>query len=291
MESFVWNECFVTGLPKVDEQHQRLVELINGFGEGLMEEPGRLAAPAGSRVCRTGRLRARSLPRRRSADGPAPPGCTLPGAPPARAPPFPAGSDPAASAAWQVQTRPPPRTLQQFLVDWLAYHILGSDQDLARQIDAIDAGISPDEAFRTRRHARDPATSILLQSLDRLFHHVSERNRELMAWNQTLEARVAERTRELSLANQRLEQQAMTDVLTGLANRRHAMQCLQADWPFKRTRAQPGLRHGGCRRPEGRERRHGHGAGDEVLRQVARALRARCATTTPCAAWAVTSTS
>ena len=40
MESFVWNECFITGLPKVDEQHQRLVELINGFGEGLMEEPG-----------------------------------------------------------------------------------------------------------------------------------------------------------------------------------------------------------------------------------------------------------
>jgi hypothetical protein len=127
--------------------------------------------------------------------------------------------------------------LQQFLVDWLAYHILGSDQDLARQIEAIDAGTSPDEAYRTRRRARDPATSTLLHSLDRLFHHVSERNRELMAWNQTLEARVAERTRELSLANQRLEQQAMTDVLTGLANRRHAMQCLQAEWP---NPAEPG---------------------------------------------------
>ena len=71
------------------------------------------------------------------------------------------------------------------------------------------------------------------RSLDRLFHRVSERNRELMAWNQTLEARVAERTRELSLANQRLEQQALTDVLTGLANRRHAMLCLQADWPLQ----------------------------------------------------------
>ncbi|MBK7612963.1 MAG: hypothetical protein IPJ08_00505 [Burkholderiales bacterium] len=31
MESFVWEPCFVTGLAMVDEQHHRLVDLINRF--------------------------------------------------------------------------------------------------------------------------------------------------------------------------------------------------------------------------------------------------------------------
>jgi diguanylate cyclase (GGDEF)-like protein/hemerythrin-like metal-binding protein len=273
MESFVWNECFVTGLPKVDEQHERLVALINGFGEGLMEEPGasrpqleavftELADYARCHFQDEEALMARhhldaryQVLHRREHHHFLLEVTRLHGGL--------AGSDPAAATH-----------LQQFLVDWLAYHILGSDQDLARQIAAIDTGISPDEAFRTRRHARDPATSILLQSLDRLFHHVSERNRELMAWNQTLEARVAERTRELSLANQRLEQQASTDVLTGLANRRHAMLCLQADWPLQ---AEPD-RSLACIMVDadglkGVNDVYGHGAGDEVLRHVARALK------------------
>jgi len=95
----------------------------------------------------------------------------------------------------------------------------------------------------------------------------------LMAWNQTLEARVEERTRELSLANQRLEQQALTDVLTGLSNRRHAMQCLQAEWP---AAAESGgslacimVDADGLK---GVNDMHGHGAGDDVLRHIARAL-------------------
>ena len=272
MESFVWNECFVTGLPTVDEQHLRLVELINRFGEGVMEaravtqpqleavfaeladyarfhfhdEEALMAQHAVDERYQTLHHREhhhflQEVTRLHHSLS---------------------SADPAAA------TR-----LQQFLVDWLAYHILGSDQDLARQIEAIDAGTSPDEAYRTRRRARDPATSTLLHSLDRLFHHVSERNRELMAWNQTLEARVAERTRELSLANQRLEQQALTDVLTGLANRRHAMQCLQAEWP---NPAEPG-RSLACVMVDadglkGVNDIHGHGAGDEVLRHIARAL-------------------
>jgi len=273
MESFVWNECFVTGLPSVDEQHERLVELINRFGDGLMQardvSPVQLEAVFSEladyarfhfrdeealMAQHTVDLRYQTLHQRehqhfllevsRLHDSLH-------------------SSDPAAA------TR-----LQQFLVDWLAYHILGSDHDLARQIEAIDSGTSPDEAYRTRRRARDPATSTLLMSLDRLFHHVSERNRELMAWNQTLEARVEERTRELSLANQRLEQQALTDVLTGLSNRRHAMQCLQAEWPAAEV---PGgslacimVDADGLK---GVNDVHGHGAGDEVLRHIARALK------------------
>ena len=33
---FTWNESFLTHLPSVDEQHQRLVGLINDIGELVM---------------------------------------------------------------------------------------------------------------------------------------------------------------------------------------------------------------------------------------------------------------
>ncbi|NJD08346.1 MAG: GGDEF domain-containing protein, partial [Methylococcaceae bacterium] len=37
MESFQWSSNFVTGLADVDEQHHRLVDLINRFGAALGE--------------------------------------------------------------------------------------------------------------------------------------------------------------------------------------------------------------------------------------------------------------
>ena len=37
MESFRWDSCFVTGLDAVDEQHHKLVDVINQFGELLMQ--------------------------------------------------------------------------------------------------------------------------------------------------------------------------------------------------------------------------------------------------------------
>ena len=40
MESFVWDEHFVTGLEEVDKQHHRLVDVINQFGELLTQPEG-----------------------------------------------------------------------------------------------------------------------------------------------------------------------------------------------------------------------------------------------------------
>ena len=40
MGAFQWNTCFITGLREVDEQHHRLVDLINRFGELIMESGG-----------------------------------------------------------------------------------------------------------------------------------------------------------------------------------------------------------------------------------------------------------
>ena len=37
-EAFVWGPHFLTGIPVIDGQHQRLVELINRLGEGLVDD-------------------------------------------------------------------------------------------------------------------------------------------------------------------------------------------------------------------------------------------------------------
>jgi hemerythrin len=96
----------------------------------------------------------------------------------------------------------------------------------------------------------------------------------LLQLNQTLEARVVERTNELAAANQQLEGIALTDVLTGLPNRRHAMRCLEHAWKESFTNNTPltcmMIDADGFKQVNDN---YGHDTGDEVLRQLARNLK------------------
>jgi hemerythrin len=273
MESFCWDPCFVTGLPTVDEQHHRLVDVINQFGDLLVQPEGappeevervfsELAAYAQHHfreeedLMDSGQLDPRyvaqhcqqhskflqDLTRLHAGVVGGQPGAAMP--------------------------------LLNFLTDWLAYHILGTDQVMAKQYAAIQAGSTAEQAYLADNGHADPATATLLHSLDRLFQQVSERNRALFELNQTLEARVAERTQELSEANQRLEDMALTDVLTGLPNRRHAMRRLHSEWQQALTHGEPlscmMIDADGFKLINDTQ---GHDAGDEVLRQLAHQLR------------------
>lgn len=122
------------------------------------------------------------------------------------------------------------RELFEFLANWLVYHILGSDMNLARQVKAIKQGISAADAYNTLEQGVDNATASLLKALNTLFNQVSKRNRELAELNRTLESKVTQRTQALSEANKKLEQLAITDPLTGVANRRYAIQALTQLW-------------------------------------------------------------
>ena len=272
MESFRWDNCFVTGLVMVDDQHHHLVDVINEFGDLLMR-PERATAEEIERVfgelARYAEYHFREEEQLMAQSHIDPRYIALHHQEHTRFlqdvtymhAGLSSGDHEAASS------------LLSYLTNWLAYHILGSDQVMARAVAAIAAGVSPEEAFLADHKDKDPATATLLHSMHTLFNQVSEQNRALYELNRTLEARVAERTSELLEANQRLQDMAMTDVLTGLPNRRHAMRICEHEWQTSVSTGKPLA----CMMIDadgfkGVNDTHGHDAGDEVLRQLARRL-------------------
>jgi diguanylate cyclase (GGDEF)-like protein/hemerythrin-like metal-binding protein len=273
MESFHWDKCFITGLPAVDEQHRHLVDVINRFGEAITEREGASAgdveevlveligyatyhfAEEETLMARAG-VDDRYAHKHRQAHG------------------YFATEVRQMQASIVAGETAAAKRLLKFLVRWLAYHILGVDQSLARQSSAILAGSAPAEAYDDERKKSEGAVGPLLRALTGLFHQVSERNSELIELNRTLERKVAERTQALVEVNERLEDVANTDALTGLPNRRHALRTFQREWQRSVDTNGPIA----CMMIDADHFKtindtQGHDAGDEVLRQLARHLR------------------
>lgn len=123
------------------------------------------------------------------------------------------------------------KNLFDFLINWLVYHILGFDTSMSYQIESIKNGISPSEAFDIEvNRKRSNSADILLNSIDKLFEQISQKNKKLKELNYNLEKKVQERTQELRDANDKLHELARTDTLTGIANRRRAMELLKMLW-------------------------------------------------------------
>jgi hemerythrin len=272
MDAFRWNPCFVTGLVNVDDQHQQLVDVINRFGELVMQEGGaptdqvegvfaELAQYASyhfaeeEALMHAAGLDARYVEQHEQSHTRFLAEVTQ------------------LHADLGSPDRSAAKSLLEFLTHWLAYHILGSDQLMAQQMALINSGVSPQEAFQTQVSETDPATDALLKALNGLFQQVSDRNTQLLQLNKTLETRVAERTQALVDANQRLEDLASTDLLTGLPNRRYAMSRFAAAW-------QESVRLGtplACMMIDADGFKtindtHGHDAGDAVLKALSKSL-------------------
>lgn len=273
MESFIWDKHFVTGLEEVDKQHHHLVDVINQFGELLTKHEGaafsdieevfgELAAYAEYHFADEESLMDKTGIDQRHQEH-------------HRHEHLNFFQEVAQMHAGISPDNPDSaKPLLKFLIYWLAYHILGSDQSMAKQIFAIQSGRTPAEAYQAEERMKEGAVEPLLHALNGLFRQVSERNRELLLLNQTLEARVVERTEELANANRQLEEIALTDVLTGLPNRRHAMQQLEQAWKESLSKNIPlacmMIDADGFKQVNDN---YGHDAGDEVLRQLARNLR------------------
>ena len=271
MESFHWDKAFITGLAEVDEQHHHLVDLINQFGEMLAKNElhfddiegifKQLADYAQFHFQDEEELMSKKGIDPRHLDshiqihqGFLQEVTTL-------------------HSELSPQNMHSAENLFKFLTYWLAYHILGSDQNMARQIDSIRSGLTASEAYEKDEKRLDSATEPLLKALNGLFNQVALRNKELVNLNLTLEEKVTERTKDLQEANLQLEELSLTDVLTGLPNRRHALRQLSALWKESEQENIPLS----CMMIDADHFKevndtYGHDAGDDVLRELASTL-------------------
>lgn len=228
MKSFEWDSCYETGLEDVDEQHQYLVEVINRYGALIAQnnislQDIRMALFELSRYAEFHFKEEENLMRQ-------------------------AGvyqlhidehikvhrafmADIISMQAFiSEENKKSSEQLLNFLIHWLAYHILGIDQNMSRQIKQIEQGVDPKLAWENEQTKHDKSTEPLLKALNGLFEQVSERNKELLELNQCLEDKVLERTKQLSRVNKQLEELSLTDSLTKLPNRRCAIRKLKAYW-------------------------------------------------------------
>jgi two-component system, cell cycle response regulator len=107
----------------------------------------------------------------------------------------------------------------------------------------------------------------------RLVAELSVKNAELASINERLEQQVEERTRELRVAIAELEQLALRDGLTGLFNHRYFQECLEAELARARREQQTlGLLFIDVDHFKQYNDRHGHPAGDKLLKRLSLVL-------------------
>jgi hemerythrin len=272
LNSFRWDTYFETGIEEVDEQHQYLVGFINKYGELLAQnsitltdiqvalfELSRYAEfhfKEEENLMREVEIHPEHLEKHIQVH---------------RA--FMSDIISMQSFISDANKRAAEQLLD-FLIHWLAYHILGIDQNMSKQVAAIQSGMSPRAAYDEQEKQANASTAPLLDALNALFSQVSERNRELLKLNLVLEEKVDERTIQLSQANKQLEALSLTDSLTQLPNRRSAIKSLKTLWRNEEARALPLV----CIMIDADYFKQvndtcGHEAGDLVLKELAQALK------------------
>jgi hemerythrin-like metal-binding protein len=191
MKIFVWDEHFVTGLERVDEQHHFLIDLINRFGESLvasksMEDAelvsvfGQLADYAKYHFSTEESLMRECAVEPRHIDMHVRHHKDFISQ---------------VTSMWSARTTlsNPAEALHGFLCAWLAFHVLGVDQDMARQIAMIRAGKASDEAFEIAQTPLNSSVDSLLTALRNVYAALIEQNQNLASIN----VRLGERMKEL----------------------------------------------------------------------------------------------
>lgn len=230
MKSFQWDKSFETGIPEVDEQHKYLVSLVNKYSALTAEQ--RYSAEESAQVLNElteytlyhfheeERMMVNSGIAKEHLDEHF-----------ATHHKF-VQDLKEFTGSFDSYSEEHSNQLLDFLVNWLVYHILGSDQNMARQVAAVKDGTDPKQAYLDEEREHDDAVGPLLKALKVMFEQVSDRNKELIMLNQSLEDKVEQRTKELSDANRKLEKLSLTDALTQLPNRRYAMNAINQHWLY-----------------------------------------------------------
>lgn len=206
MQAFVWNARYETGIRMVDEQHRQLVALINELAEAHGREAGvdtvdgvldRLSDYARYHFsAERGLMEDSGIDREGVAGHMMSHGSFI--------------TQLGLMRAWvrEAPQKVAPELLR-YLTAWLAEHILGEDQAMARQIRAVAEGTPPHLAYSQHKGPIGGSRDMLVEAMHRLFDELASRNAELARRN----AQLKERERELQAArqefarvNERLEQ-------------------------------------------------------------------------------------
>lgn len=163
----------------------------------------------------------------------------------------------------------------EYLIRWLAYHILNVDKSLVRQLEDIQQhGLSPAQAYEAETTKNDASQEPLLKALKVLYRIVHAKNQEIQRKNSELEEKVKQRTAELIAANERLNALIFEDVLTGLPNRRFVMEEVQRlIYQWQRYKMPFSILFMDVDKFKGVNDTYGHDAGDQVLKWIAAFLK------------------
>jgi hemerythrin len=167
-----------------------------------------------------------------------------------------------------------------FLTSWLSLHILGVDQAMARQMNAIGAGASPQQAYQQEESIHDKSVGALLRMVGNLYGVLARQNADLVQANHLLEQRVQDRTARLAQANEELRQANLqleafshTDGLLRIANRAYFDERLIQEMGRAKRQHQPlALLMMDVDHFKRYNDTYGHPAGDACLQAVARAV-------------------
>jgi hemerythrin-like metal-binding protein len=202
VEAFVWSDKLATGIAEQDEQHQRLVGLINEIGsmctvgadsaqiKPVLNELVRYAVyhfDTEEQLMRQYALSAAHQEIHLKAHDAFRQQVTL--------------------AVGIIQTSPENSMnllaqLLDYLARWLLQHIMGVDMRMAKELQALQAGASPEDAMRQAAALVSRSGDVMLGALNTLYSKIGEKTVEVMQTNQALE-REREALRKL---NEQLEQ-------------------------------------------------------------------------------------
>ncbi|MBK1690175.1 GGDEF domain-containing protein [Rubrivivax gelatinosus] len=166
----------------------------------------------------------------------------------------------------------------KFLIRWLAFHIIVEDKRFALVVAEVQAGVPLDEAkLKAERKMGASSVRLLIDTVLGMYESLSSRTLNLLRERRArveAEEKLRQAYIDLEAANRRLEESAITDDLTGLFNRRHFDAVFTSELARARregaalTLALLDLDH--FKRLNDT---YGHVAGDEALVSVAAALR------------------
>ena len=269
-EIFPWNENLETGIAIVDEQHKRLVDLLNELASSLVFDDDVELTRIFEELVAYANLHFETEEA-------------------IWAPCF--GDDPWLVAHQDTHSsflptviklkeahidKPPRETNRQvvkFIIRWLTYHIIDSDRRMAIVLHNMGAGASLVDAKKISDEAMRDSPQVLIDTMLIMYDELSSRTLELMR------ERVKRKKmgKKLSQANRELKKLAITDQLTGLFNRRYFGTVFEAELRrAKREKRNLTFVMLDIDHFKNLNDHYGHVQGDSALKMVAKRLKQIC---------------